>query len=763
MRSNEEIPRNVKWEIARIRQIDSVQTSLLEYSVDSQGRACISFKIGTDILIEPSDREILDIEPIVFRYPSPESVGFRAPEALSGRSDFPRDLLHLFPTRLCEPVSFCLARTGLQSIYDSFGVKGVISRLLDWFADAKTETLYEDGWDPIPMPLTRSQIFGYIDTEALQKFAHTHRDSGFKFIAAEIIHLRSAEVFVDAAHPFVDTNDVAKIAIARDQMQRTKHLGECYHTVIPAIFVWPPRILVEKNPKFNTWCDINSFKEGLRETQLYQTLDEAFHYVDGYFSTHIEDGKPPDADATGKRSLVVVVGLWRPVPIDPTIVGLASEPSPRCLEIRSFYLQRPLREQNRWSDQSSLFHFVGLERVNPSTLQAVSGVDRFGSMALLGAGALGSAYVDYAIRGGSEQMTVIDNDRLLPHNVARHRGDLDHILEKKTDIVNDMAITRVEGSKVNKFDEDILSLNDEDLAQRFCNVDLVIDATANPLVRRRLSSLKGVDLPVMRSEIFHRGRLGVSLLTKLGTTQNLNCLFHQLVALAMSNDDVRKWLTYEDGRTYKDEELLIGFGCYSRTTKLPIYIVDTHASSSFAVATATLRTLDSPLIVLHVLDEKGLAKGVQVIPAESVQLFESSATNGWRVIAEISVLNKMSEFRIKAAPNETGGYLYGALDEHTHEIYVLAASSEPPRTSSTPTSLQLGRYGLTGFERTFARRTRNRLPPIGTWHSHPIGDKNPSMVDLNTLNCFEEEDTRRGLPTVMAISALHGEAFVVRG
>ena len=643
MKSEDEIPFNVRWEIARINQIDSVLAESTEYDIDCLGRACISFELETDILLEPAEKEILDIEPVVFRYPTPETVGFRAPEVLSGRENFPRDLLHLFPSTNEEPVCLCLARSGLQPVYDSFGITGVISRLLDWFADAKTETLYEEGWDPVPIQDIHARILGYLDTEALQNFAYEHNDEKFKFIAAEVIHLSETEVFVNAAQPFIDTTDTNQLQVIKDQMELKQDLGKCVRTTIPAIFVWPARDLIESKPRFNTWCDINSFRDGLRQSQLLQTLEDAFYHVDVLFRNDAANSKPPDLDASGTKSLIVIVGLWRPVPIDPTVVGLSTVNGARCLEIRAFCLQRPLNETDRWSKKTSLLNFIGLDRVNSSTLKAVSGLDGVGSMALLGAGALGSAYADYAVRGGCDQMTVIDHDRMFPHNIARHRGYEDHVYFKKTEVLNDLARKCLASAKITRFDEDIISLSDENLKQKFCNVLHVIDATANPLVRRRLSVLKDIDLPVMRTEIFHKGRLGVSLLTKLGTTQNLNCLFHQLVSLAMCNRHVRDWLKYETSRTYMDEELLIGFGCRSRTTKLPLYVVDAHASSSFALAHSRLRAIDSPIIALYVLDDEGMVKGVEVIPAEPVVLFNGPETTGWSVIVAENVLRRMKK------------------------------------------------------------------------------------------------------------------------
>ena len=756
-------PRNVRWEIARLKQIKPICSKSIDYCVDSDGHALIAFSIETDTLLDPSNREILDVEPIVFRYPTPTSIGSKAPQVLSGRNDFPRDLPHLFPVSTDQPVSFCLARSGLQPIYDSSGVRGVVERLLDWLCDAKTETLCEDGWEAVPHQVEELRVIGNIDCKTLQCYADDNPDGGFGFIGAGITHLHDEKVFVHAANPLIDTANVDLLNSVKQSMQQSNQHANPFHTVIPAIFLWPPRNRIENKPRFNTWRDIGSFRVGLCETGLYEVLDKAFDFVDGYFDMHAEDGRPPEDDTRGNRALMVIIGLWRPVSLDQTIVGLASEESARCLELRGFYLQRPIQDKNRWSKSTLLFDFLGLVPNDARTLKDVSGVPAFRTAALLGAGALGSAFADYALRGGSDRLFIVDNDFFSTHNIARHRGDGRDVGNRKTDVIENLAATRVLGARAITCNKDIVLLDDNGLTEIFGDAEQVIDATADPLVRRRLSSLKGIDLPVMRSEIFHRGRLGASFLTKIGSPQNLNCLFHQLVALATRKESVREWLAYESGRTYKDEELLLGFGCHTMTTKLPAYTVDAHASSAFAIANARLRSLDQPLIALHQVDADGMSLGTEVIPAEPVSAFDDPRTNGWRAIVAVSVLEMLHQLRRTAAPNETGGYLYGAIDESASEIYVLAASPEPPGTSGSPTGLQLGRWGLTGFERTFLRRTCRRLPPIGTWHSHPTGDARASTRDWATINEFKAEDARRGLPTLMAITSLVDDAFYAEG
>ena len=764
MVQNEDEPlRNVRWELAQLERIKPVQTETLNYSLDGDGRALISFDVETDTLPVPSERVILDIEPIIFQYSSPSFVGRLAPTVLSNREDFPRDLLHLIPTPSDHPACLCLARAGLQTIYNVSGVRGVVTRLLDWLNDAKAETLYEDGWDPVPYLNGEMRTLGHIDTEALQRHAYSHPEGGFGFICAPIKNMPNDVVFVHAATPIIDTSDGKQVKSAKQQMQQSGGSGIPFQTAIPAVFVWPPRDQIELPPHFTTWCDMASFKDGLHRTGLYDRFDKAFAYIDAYFSQHLEGGMRADTDMRRHHALMVIVGLWRPVPLDRTIVGLADEDGPRSLELRAFYLTRSIEDTDRWSDQTKLSDFFGLVPNSSPVLEAVSGEPAFRRLALLGAGALGSAFADYALRGGTGQLTVIDKDRFLSHNIARHRGDCSDTGNSKTDVVERLAIMRVQGVRVTKYNEEIITLDDKALLARLGDVDQVIDATADPLVRRRLSSLKGIHLPLLRSEIFHRGQLGVSLLTHLGADQNLNCLFHQLIALAMENETVREWLAYESSRTYEDEELLLGFGCRSLTTKLPAYKVDSHASSAFALAKAKLPSLDRPLIALHLLDAEGVSLGTEIITPEPVRVFQEETTNGWRIVVTLSVLDKLHQLRVNAAPNETGGYLFGALDEAAREIYVVSASPEPPGTVASPAHLQLGRWGRTGFERTFRRRTQGRLPPIGTWHSHPSSSAEASPTDWETVAGFKDEDAQRGLPTVMAITGLTGDAFYVEG
>ena len=759
-----EIPRNARWELAQLKSINLVPNKSIKYELDEQKRSLIYFDVTTDILLDPRETVILDIEPIVLRYADEHFIGQFAPEVLSGRADFPRDLPHLFPVSENQPASLCLARSGLQSIYNVSGIKGVVARLLSWLNDAKTETLYEDGWEPVPLANTEKMVLGTINIAALQSHAYRRPEGGYGLISVPILYWNDGSVFVvQPIRKVVDKSEDEILENAGTQIQNTCMFDTMFRNAAPLVFVWPPINQIEPKPRFNTWIDMESLKAGLKKTELDEPIDEAFNYADIYFNPNRQDGSHPDLVNFKHRAIVLIIGLWRPKPIDRTIAGLSEEDGPRSLELRTYYLKRPIREIDRWSEQTTLYDFYDLLEPKSCLFEAVSGEAALTGTALLGAGALGITFADYAVRGGTKLLTVIDKDFLSAHNIARHRGNLSDIGRKKTDIVEHLATTILPDVAVKKFNDEIVALDDESLLEKFRNVNQVIDATADPLVRRRLSRLKGIELPVMRSEIFHKGQLGISLLTRLGVDQNLNCLFYQLLALAMHNGTIRDWLNYENSRTYEDEELMMGYSCGSKTTKLPAYKIDSHASTAFALAKSKLPNLSQSLIALNLIDSEGLALGTEIITPESIHIFHGKSTNGWRILVATDVLGKLHKLRTLAVPNETGGYLFGAMDESAKEIYVVAASPEPPETLASSSSLQLGRWGKTGFEKTFMRRTRNRLPPIGTWHSHPVSSAEASKKDWTTLANFTEMDARIGVPTVMAITGLKNDAFYVEG
>lgn len=746
--------RNVLWELSRISRSGPVIEESINASESEDGRFVVAFEIKTDLLLEEQETRILDVEPVVFRYPRKELVGRAAPIVSSGRPDFPRSLQHLITSGADEPAVFCLARSGLQPIYEHAGIEGVIARLVDWFRDAKTKSYHADGWEPVPVVWPENPILGYLNPRILQEHAAANPSGGYAYIRAQINRNYLNEVFIHAELPIIDLQNGEAVKKAKElfgtlEEDKTSH--------IPAVFCWANADEPDDFPYFNTWTSVESIVQGTEKAKLAPHLTTAMNRLE------INFGVDCDRDMAGHRAVILILGIWRPVPIDPTIVGLSEDANARQLELRTYYLQRDLADYcNRWDTKSEVKPFIGMVPPISETLAAVSGEEPLPSFTLIGAGALGSAFVDYATRGGATKFSVYDHDMLLAHNLARHRGTEELMRYGKADVAAVIANQRLQGTQVEHHSENFLEVKFEKVTEEINKTELVIDTSADAQVRRRLSIGWESGPKIQRSEIFHEGRLGVSYLTELGSDHNLTMMHMQLIAHAEHNPAVRDWLKYEATQSFLDNELILGFGCSSMTTKMPAYKVDAHASSSFAFCKKHTQEFSKPAILLNSIDENGLPCGATEWHPSPISTFgPSDETANWKVLVSQSVLETLHDLRLNHAPDETGGYLYGGIDEYLSQIFVVAASSQPPDTIASPTYLQLGRWGQTPWEKSFVRRTKGRLAVVGTWHSHPSSAPIASNRDWKTVKGFVAEDLLRALPTLMAITGAHEDRMYV--
>jgi len=137
----------------------------------------------------------------------------------------------------------------------------------------------------------------------------------------------------------------------------------------------------------------------------------------------------------------------------------------------------------------------------------------------------------------------------------------------------------------------------------------------------------------------------------------------------------------------------------------------------------------------------------------------------WTVLLDTWLLQKLSDFREKSLPNETGGVLLGVIDTESQRCLIVDALPSPPDSIEWPTSYIRGCCELLPKVKAAEAVTVGQVTYVGEWHSHPKGvSTNPSHLDLEAYAILKEQRDLECLPTVMLIigdslqnSLVHGE------
>ncbi|MEI9927849.1 MAG: hypothetical protein WDN44_09230 [Sphingomonas sp.] len=309
---------------------------------------------------------------------------------------------------------------------------------------------------------------------------------------------------------------------------------------IPWIFLWRDTDQVETNPIFQAWRTQGELRQGLRRLGVESDFDVALGLLKNS-GVDFRVKRPPH----GGTSFAVILGVWRPAPIMDDFFGYSADEDARRLELRSYLVRQDFGKEIM-DDDATVDAVVGAYPPRPELMRWVAGVDAFPPFALFGYGALGSAIYNNLIRSGADDAFVQDKDRLLVHNFARHTGSIGDAHHLKVEEARQLMNSVVQGgsAKLTTFGEDIVSLPSDVLAQRIQG-RLLIDATADELVRKKLDDVRSrAAVTVVRTEMFHEGRLGVTFVAPPGGP-TLSELVLSLIAAAPHETAIAAWLEHE--------------------------------------------------------------------------------------------------------------------------------------------------------------------------------------------------------------------------
>ncbi len=362
---------------------------------------------------------------------------------------------------------------------------------------------------------------------------------------------------------------------------------------------------------------------------------------------------------------------------------------------------------------------------------------------LVGAGSLGSQLAINLAREGRFQWTIIDNDHLMPHNLARHAlHPIDVGRPKVFGLAN--RIHALLDAPVTFLETDFLHPSAEltaKLDEAVTDADVIIDASASVAVSRRLADLPRPGARRL-SVFFNPAGTAVVLLAEgrdsALTLHDLETQYHRLI---QTTPALAHHLQAEIGVRYSGS-------CRAATNRI---------SASRA---AQMSAIASQAIVDALAGDEAAVRIWTLAADHSVTLTEAAvrpvekiALGNWAVTYDEGLAAQIAALRAERLPHETGGVLLGITDTSRRSIHIVAALPEPQDSTGSVTVFERGVAGLTAAVKEAAERSLHQVRYVGEWHSHPRGSSTrPSATDIRQLCWLTQELENEGVPALMAIA-----------
>ena len=363
----------------------------------------------------------------------------------------------------------------------------------------------------------------------------------------------------------------------------------------------------------------------------------------------------------------------------------------------------------------------------------------------IGAGALGSPVLTNLTRAGYGRLTIVDEDVLLPHNLARHALAARYVGWYKAEaLASDLTEMMPDEPPVRPIVADVLYPGGKasELEAACHDADLILDMAASIPVSRHL--VHDVSSDARRVSLFLNpsGKALTLLAEDAAREIRLDSLEMQFYRAIARDPGLSSLLDQPD----RDR---IGQTCRDISAEIAQEDVAMHGGMG-SRSVRQLSECDSARIRTWLADEYDNYRLVMDIePAAPIQRTKGE----WTVVWDTELLDKLARMRQCRLPNETGGVLLGSCDRSRKILYVVDALPSPQDSEERKTSYIRGTAGLSEEVERIVHVTGSNLAYVGEWHSHPEGHGvEPSGDDKRLLDWIRagmEEEGETGLMCII--------------
>jgi len=364
---------------------------------------------------------------------------------------------------------------------------------------------------------------------------------------------------------------------------------------------------------------------------------------------------------------------------------------------------------------------------------------------IAGVGALGGLLAKIWNRECWGEWSYIDDDIVQAHNIVRHIASHHCIGYPKAVVVDSIVndIHQEAGKNTsNHFVGSIIS-DDPKIRGKLDDVEIVIDATTTLHVPRVIS--RKDNFPRTASVfITPSGTSSVMLLEDKGRSVRCSSLEAQYYRAILNSEWGGSHLSGHVGRQW------VGAGCREITVEISDELIHLHSAMLSRQIRKSSSLSMARICVWKYQDDFGgvVPHDVSVFPSYSASIGD------WEVHWDDGFLADAKQFRLADLPNETGGLLFGIIDQKDRTITLVKACAAPENSESTPTSFGRGAYNSSDILDDCHNRTAGIVTYVGEWHSHPRGcTALPSKDDVGQLGFLAASLQIEGMPALMIIVA----------
>lgn len=420
----------------------------------------------------------------------------------------------------------------------------------------------------------------------------------------------------------------------------------------------------------------------------------------------------------------------------------------------------------RWCDVLEDRPEIVNRRDGGTLLAALSGK----RVLLLGCGALGSGVAEMVLRAGAAKLHLVDYGRVKPGILVRQRYADNDIGSAKAFALQArlqaIGLGCVVTAETGDLSNQALSRFD------FREWDLVIDATASASVTHRIEEeLKAQSLPIpMLSMSVSAAAENGSVLVKMpqycgGPHHMARQAKLEAFARNTKHSLVKAfWPESQTVKVFQPEP-----GCSAPTFIGSAADIDHHAAGLLNLGLSRIENLAPDAASLDLVAASWLrvddSKRHRLSYTFKGYACHNEARHGYSVRrSDVAALDIAAELkrvaRTRSDKIETGGLIFGEIDDAHQVIWVDSVSGPPPDSTASETQFLCGTAGTKEINAFKSAASGKSSRFIGIWHTHPISRGRPSQDDLHAileLLHFQEFPPRQVVMLIVGYAATRRE------